>query len=209
MRLVGVACLGKLGVVAQIVVAIGHAEARLAEIDRIGVRVLVVDADAEADRSVELQARIADRGGHIVQRLQMRDHVEVGFRCGDPLRVELLLIDEAVVKIAQLLLFDGQRIVGLRFERRHDLLHALFAQDAQVLEGAGGGAIGRNLRGLVPATAGVHEKIVTRLHALVHGGRIETPGPVFGLCRVAIRACRSYTCQSGKRYQTPSHSKSP
>ena len=128
-----------------------------------------------------------------------------GFAGAMPFGVERFLVDEAVIKVAQLLFFVVQLIIWLGIQRRSDFLHALFAEDAQILEGAGGGAIGGNLGGLVPVATGVHEEIVTGLDALVHRRGVETPSAVFGLRRAI--GCRKNDARrkAGKRNQTPSH----
>ena len=184
MLLVGIPVGRECRVVLQIIIAVGHPETGLSQVDRVGIRILFIDTDTAAHRPVELQARVAHRGRNIVQRLEARDISEILLRRGEALRIDLLLIEERVIEIAQFLFVVGELIVGSGIERRRDFVHPRFAEDPQILERAGARAIRRNNGALVPGAVDEHEKVVARLDALIHSAEFDAPGTVLRVvCR--------------------------
>ena len=76
----------------------------------------------------------------------------------ETVRVDLFLVEERVIEIAQFFLVLGELAIGFRIERLGNFVHARFAEDAQVLERAGGRTIGRDDRFGVPGAVDEHEK---------------------------------------------------
>ena len=183
MDAVGVARGGERLVVAQIIVAIRHAETGRREADHIDVRVLCVGPDAVAEQAVTGAARRGHRLRHFDRRLQMREVVEIVFRRCEAARIDLLGVDERVVEIAQLLFFRRQRRVGLGFDIVRDIAHPLFAEDQEILERARAGAVGRDFRRLEPVAVHIEEEVVAGLHALVHAREVDAPRAERRLCR--------------------------
>ena len=95
--LVGVAHGGQRFVVEQVIVAVGQAETGLAEIDRIGVGILVVDADPHIEDAFGAELDRAHGARHVGPGLEMGDVVEVGLYRRQTAILNLLLVEEGVV----------------------------------------------------------------------------------------------------------------
>ena len=149
---IGLAGLHDRLVVGQIIVAVGHAQAGLAEIDGIVVGILVVHADADI---VDAHGGKPDRAhgmGDIVQGLQAGQIIQILLHRRKAARFDGGGVDEGVIKIAQLALFRRSGAAPGFFSRSATMvLQPLLAQNLQILEGAGLGAVGRNDGGLQPA----------------------------------------------------------
>src|SRR5205823_6975226 len=87
-------------------------------------------------------------------------------------------------QIADFALFWVEAGARLRFEAGDDLLHAVFAEDLQILERAGARPVGWDDGRLQPIAVAVEEKIIARFHASVHGGNIDTPAAELGVGRL-------------------------
>jgi hypothetical protein len=121
-------------------------------------------------------ALIAHRVRHVIPGLERGEVMQVLAGGGQTARIDLLLVHEGVVEIPDLPAFRIQAIARPRFQPVHDLFHAVLAQDLQILERAGGGAVGRDDGRLQPITVDIGEEVVARLHRFVHGGEIDAPG---------------------------------
>ena len=187
----------------QIVVAVGHAEAALIQVDRIGVRILVIRADADIVDTSGLAPDRTHGARDIRARFQMGEIVEVRLHRREAVRFDLLLIHEGVVEVSQLLLFVVELVIRLGFQLGHDLAHLFFALDAQILEGARAGAVRRNLRRLHPASVDVQKEVVTGLHTLIHGGEVDAPRAILRVAGLiggrANREGRAEQCAEHKQ----------
>src|SRR6185437_10333579 len=92
-------------VVAQIVIAVGHSQPALHEVERISIGMLVFVSDTDTERRGCRQCRLAHGRRHIFKGLQACQIVEVFLRRFQSALFDLLLIHEGVVEVAQLLLF--------------------------------------------------------------------------------------------------------
>ena len=180
---IGIARLGEGGIVFQVIVAVRHAEAGLGDEHHILVRAFRVGVYEGAEEAVGRNGGIAHRARDIVRRFQRCEPGEVLLGRREAALFDLRGIHEGVIEIADFLLLIGELRIGLRFQPGHDVLHAFFAEDLQVLERSGGGAVRRDHRVLEPGAVGVVEEVVAGFYGFVHAGQIDAPGAEGGLCR--------------------------
>jgi hypothetical protein len=119
--------------------------------------------------------------GHIVQRLEASEIGQVLLHRGEALALDGGGVHEGVEGVAQLALIGGQLAFRLLVQLVHDRGQALLAEDLQILEGAGGGTVGGNLRRLQPAAIHMQEEIVARLNRRIDGAEIDAPFAQLGL----------------------------
>ena len=173
-RLVGLAQLRHLAGRRQVVVAVGHADAALVERADDLARVL----DVLVLR--ELEHRIADRqvdARHLLlQARQVADDVDalhLLLELRRRARLDARLVHAAGVQGADLVAVLRLHLpLGRRLE---DLVHLLLVVLVDHREAAPPRRlVGRDLRALEPAAAGVLVEVVTRADARIHGGLVET-----------------------------------
>ena len=196
--LVGLLLLGEFGL--QIIVAVGHAEAALAEFGDVVIRVLVVGLDADVgDRGVEGLGRLTHQDCHLAVRPDRADGGQGrGQRLGAQ-GVDGPLVQARAVEGAQLSLHRVHG-AGLGPGVVEDGLHPLLRQVLEDPEGAIAGLVRRNGGVGEPGSVGVFEEVVPRLDLRVLPGPVKAPGPHVGGARL-VRARGP-----GRQYKPADHS---
>lgn len=182
---------GERFVVAQIVVAVGHAEARLIQRYGVSVGILVVDANIEVERRGGEQFHRAHDSRNIVLRSETCKQRELLADGRETARVDLFLVHERVEEVAELLAFVVQFAVRPRIQPLDDLVHLLLALDAKVLKASCEGAIRRNDRGFEPIAVDICKEVIAGLYASVHRREVDTPRTKLGVRRGVLRVKRN------------------
>ncbi|MNJ33251.1 hypothetical protein D3C77_279320 [compost metagenome] len=173
---------GEAGV--QIVVAVGHPQARLARRHGVTGRVLLIDGDAGAEEGpAGAPLGLAHVDGELLMGVGGADGVQIG---GQRLGVQLIdarLVDEGAVGVGDLLLVRAGDQVGARGQAGDQLLHAVVRQFAQQGERAVGGAVRGDGQLVQRGPVGVAEEAVAGIDRGVAARQVEAPGSVLGRIR--------------------------
>ena len=172
--------IGELGVLGvEVIVAVGHAEAALAGIDRVDIGVLQVLRRADADRHVDAAAaRLAERRRQLGAVGDRGDLVQRGLERGQALALDAGLVDEAGVIVADLLGLAAGRVVGGCRRRLDDGAGALLAEVAELGEHRVVRLVSRDHQVLDVGAVGVAAPVVAGGNALVHAGGVEAESAV-------------------------------
>ena len=114
---IGVAGLDDRLVAGQVIVAVGHAQPALAEIDRIIVGILVVHPDADIVDAHGGELDRAHGAGDIVQGLQAGQIIQILLHRRQAARFDRGGVDKGVIEIAQLALFAASAPASGFFSR--------------------------------------------------------------------------------------------
>ena len=185
-------------VVLQVIVAVGHSEAGLIQVDGIGLGVLIVRFDVERIDAAGRETWGGHDPGDVGFGLEARDVLQILFGRLQPVLLDLSLVGEGIVEIAQLLLLGRQILVGLGFERSDDRLHGVLALDREIEERAGLRAVGGDFRRLEPLAVHIVEEVVARLDAWIDRGKVDAP--VADSRLAAIRLGRGQDQAGGERH---------
>ena len=177
--LIGGADRRQLGVVLQIIVTVGQAQAALPDVRDIGVGRLVVLTDIDAERRTDaLTLELGHLDGQRVAAVGRLDGVQPRLDRGRPLRVDGSLVHEAGIEVAGLV----PRLLGGFVKDGAGLLQRAILQD---MEHAVRRTIGGNRRVLVPGAVRIVEEVVARLHRRIAASHVETEiadlGTVLGI----------------------------
>ncbi len=165
MRLIFRLGFNELGIVAEIIVAVGHPQPALAELERIGIGVLLIRPHPARERPIDPVARGArqqlDIGRFVVHRLDLG---EPGLDRREPLGVDRGGIEISGISGADL---------AVRPRRLEQAARALLREILQRVERAEAGFVGGDLGALFPPTIGEHVEIVAGLDRAVHARLVE------------------------------------
>jgi hypothetical protein len=182
---------GHVGAWAQVIFALGHAEAALHQIGDLltGSSEALRHEDAEQIVGAEIGRveRIGVRAQRRSDRRRQRplvgnraNGVEVGLGRRHARLVDRVRVQIGVVEVADPGIVAAGRRIGFQDSVDH-LLGMLLAHFVGDVEAANRAAVGWNLGVLDPIAIGKGEEVVARLHALVHCHEIEARGADYGL----------------------------
>ena len=204
-----VACLDHVRIAGQVVVAAGQAETTLQQVGDVPRRIFQPLRDEQAEQIlrvvvggvdwVDIRAQAATQhAGQILARGDRVDPCQLGLE-----RAQAVLLDRGGIHPGGVVVGDLARVAagggvtgpGVADRRGGILLRLL----EHLQEGAGTGAVGRDLRGTQPSAIGVTEEVVARSHAVVDAGQVNADRAAGWGCRPRGRAAQD--C----RRQYPSH----
>jgi hypothetical protein len=160
--------------VEQVVVAVGQAEAALAEVDDVLGRILVVLVDATAERSIDADhAVMGDESWQVVDAGHRVDAVELGLQRLHAEGFELAFIHEARIQVADLLL---ARIVRGLLRVLDDDAQVRERLVVELVERAIAGLVGGNLGRRQPMAVDVLVEVVLCAGLGVHVRRVQARG---------------------------------
>ncbi len=167
-RAVRLAQVLRLGVVLQVVVPVGEAEAALVEDPDVARGVPRVLRDAEAEARVRArEVQLGEDGGQVVGRLQLRDRREGRRERGGAGLLARRGVHAGRVEVGDFLLRCALRPVGLPGRLLEDRLHDVAVAVRQRVEAAVAAAVGRDrvsgepraVRELVEVLAGLRRRV--------------------------------------------------
>ncbi len=182
--LIGGADLRHFGLVGQVIVAVGQAQAALHQIGDVARRLVQVLADEQAEQVVGAGVVV------VVERVGIRPHrradrarqVALVLDCGDggkarldrrqPARLDTVRVGIGGIIIGDPLLVAARCALG-RGGTLDDRGGAGLGAQRHVQPDADRRAVGRDFGGLAPAAIGIGVEIVARLHAGVHIGLVH------------------------------------
>ena len=166
-----------LGVLRQIIIAVGHAEPALGHIHRILIGRLAVLADEHREWDVDSEPiRFRIQRGEIPLRFDGADLVEPRRDRRNAFRLDCRLVHEARIGRAN-------SAVGVLRLLVDDLARALSRQIVEDVERAVAGLVGRDRRVLRPSAVGILIEIVPGHDARIHAGKVEAKRAILRLGR--------------------------
>ena len=195
------ACLLRLGILGEIVVAVGKAEPALADVGDLRAGIVQVGRRAKSkQRGYAQRVQVGHGFNQLVFVGDSRDPVQLRLERRGALGVHPGLVHAGLVHVADLL-HDRSAlgIVGrcLLQYLTQDLAVVL----GQLVEASPARLIGRNGVVLAPVAAGVLVEVLAGVRGLVHGAEVKGLGPGDGgvTCRCGRRCSGALGCRRGYR----------
>ena len=148
-------------VVVGVVRLVGQAETVLREVGDVAVGLPAVGGDEQAEDAADAHALERAEGAH--ERRDVGDRLDLAELVGQRLRAECLdavLVHEAGVEVADLAFLTCWIVGRMVAAGLDDRSHLLLGLVEQRHEGAGGGAVGRDVGGAQPRPVDVPEQVV-------------------------------------------------